>query len=350
MGGQGSTASRPDRASVRDELARVLEASAGVDEFVHGLTGFLVDLSKSHPSHPMLAALGEELGRASNAPMTASAMHDLRSILQGVTAGLDYAMPRRGDAAMPRRGDAAMPKRGDAAMPKRSDAATSLFERSGLLEAVRLANEHGKNVVDTKRVELLFEAINDARGGAKLAAELAGETLQIQRDCMTFESRSEPRPVGQHCDPIALNEVVSAAARLAGRLTKVELRLETTRSLEVRVPRSAIMRVLINLLRNAAHAIDELEDPTGAGVTVSSWASDEFAFVQIADSGPGIPAATLESIFELFFTTHAEGTGIGLFVCKTLVNRWGGMIHVDSSDGEGASFTFSLPLEVAQQP
>jgi signal transduction histidine kinase len=102
--------------------------------------------------------------------------------------------------------------------------------------------------------------------------------------------------------------------------------------------------VLINLLRNAAHAIDELEDPTGAGVKVSTWASDEFAYVQVADDGPGISAATRDSIFDLFFTTHAEGTGIGLFVCKTLVTGWGGTIQLGPSDGEGACFTVSIPL------
>jgi signal transduction histidine kinase len=301
MAGQGSTAPRPGRgASVRDELERVLEASSSVDEFVHGLVGFLVELSKRHPNHPMLAALGEELGRASSAPMAASAMHDLRSLLQGVTAGLDYA--------------------------------PGLLERSGLL-ARRPAAE-----IDSRRVELLLEAIDDARSGAKLAAELASETLRIQRDCMT------PSTDAASAASIELNEVVGAAARLAGRSAQVQLRFETDDRLEVRAPRSALMRVLINLLRNAAHAIDELEDPVGAGVSVSTWASDEFAFVQVTDDGPGIPEATLESIFELFFTTHAEGTGVGLFVCKTLVTGWGGMIHVDSSVGEGASFTFSIPL------
>jgi signal transduction histidine kinase len=285
---------------VHDELARVLESSSSVDEFVHGLVGFLVELSQRHPSHPMLAAFGEELGRASTAPMTAAAMHDLRSILQGVTAGLDYA--------------------------------PGLLERSGLL-----GSSQGK--IDPRRVELLLEAIDDARSGAKLAAELASETLRIHRDCM---SGADPHTATTSA--LVLNEVVGAAARLAGRNVQVELRLETEDSVEVRAPRSALMRVLINLLRNAAHAIDELEDSIGAGVRVATWASDEFAFVQVADDGPGIPAATLESIFELFFTTHAEGTGVGLYVCKNLVTGWGGMIHVESSDGEGASFTFSIPL------
>ncbi|WP_181197325.1 sensor histidine kinase [Enhygromyxa salina] len=275
----------------------MFEASSSVDEFVHGLMSFLVDLSREHPNHPMLTALSEEISRASSAPLAASAMHDLRSLLQGVTAGLDYA--------------------------------PGLLARSGVLEPG--ANKS----IDTRRVELVLEAIDDARSGSRMAAELAAETLQIQRDCMS--------PKDQKVERLPLNGALSSAARLGGRLVPLELRFETEDTLEVQAPRSALMRVMVNLLRNAAHAIHELEDPVGAGVTISSWASDEFAFVQVADDGPGIPAAAVASIFDLFFTTHAEGTGIGLYVCKTLVNTWGGMIHADSRDGEGARFTFSVP-------
>jgi signal transduction histidine kinase len=285
----------------------MLAASTGVDEFVHGLMEFLVELSHEHPNHPMLAALSEQIGRAAMAPMAASAMHDLRSILQGVTAGLDYA--------------------------------PVLLERSGLLAQTDAAGNRADRLperTDHRRVELLLEALDDARTGARMAAELASETLAIQRDCMS------PDPT-QSLVSVRLNETVRVAARLAGRLTPLELHLETDDGLEVLANRSALVRVLVNLLRNAAQALDELEDPIGAGVTISSWASDEFAFIQVADDGPGIPTATASSIFELFFTTHAEGTGIGLYVCKALVTAWGGMIHVDTSDGEGARFTFSIP-------
>ena len=292
MAGKPSTAARAT--SVREELQRVFESTASTDEFVHGLMAFIVELSRAQPNHPMLRGLSEELGRASAAPLVAAAMHDLRSILQGVSAGLDYA--------------------------------PVLLRRSGALE----------RSPDTRRLDLLLEAIDDARHGTKMAAELAGETLQAQRETMVGSEPGEER--------VVLNEVVRAAARLGGRLAPLTVQLETLDGLEVRAKRSAMMRVLINLLRNAAHAIDELEEPAGAGVTLSSWASDEFAFVQVSDEGPGIPAAAAAGIFDLFFTTHDEGTGVGLYICKTLVTEWGGMIHVDSRDGEGARFTFSVPL------
>ena len=292
MAGKPSTAARAT--SVREELQRVFESTASTDEFVHGLMAFIVELSRAQPNHPMLRGLSEELGRASAAPLVAAAMHDLRSILQGVSAGLDYA--------------------------------PVLLRRSGALE----------RSPDNRRLDLLLEAIDDARHGTKMAAELAGETLQAQRETMVGAEPGEDR--------VVLNEVVRGAGRLGGRLAPLTLQLETGDQVEVRAKRSAMMRVLINLLRNAAHAIDELEEPAGAGVTLSSWASDEFAFVQVSDDGPGIPAAAAAGIFDLFFTTHDEGTGVGLYICKTLVTEWGGMIHVDSRDGEGARFTFSVPL------
>nr|WP_255216133.1 ATP-binding protein [Pseudenhygromyxa sp. WMMC2535] len=168
-----------------------------------------------------------------------------------------------------------------------------------------------------------------------MAADLAGEAFEIYRDVLV--PRRDLEEISE------LNEAIDLAVRLVQRHAPVVLALETEDDFEVGVGRSRLLRVLINLLNNASHALDELENPEGASITLSSWASEDFAFVQVADDGPGIPAAVRAEIFELFFTTHGEGSGIGLYVCKTLVDEWGGMIHVESREGEGARFTFSIP-------
>jgi signal transduction histidine kinase len=178
---------------------------------------------------------------------------------------------------------------------------------------------------------MLLEAIEDARTGARMASELARETLTVHRN---HEQAHQCR----------LNDIIESTVRLARRLAPVDLALETGSGLEVRASPSNLFRVLVNLLRNAVQAIGELEHSEGAGVRVSTWASDELAFVQVADDGPGIPSSVREQLFDLFFTTHAEGTGIGLYVCKTIVTGWGGMILVDGHEGEGARFTFSIPI------
>lgn len=283
--------------SVRDELARVYAESASADEFVHSLMGFLVELSQAPSVHPVVGALAEELGRASTARFTALAIHDLRSMLQGVSSSLEYA-------------------------PK-------LLERSGLLD--------GRGV-DPQRLGMLLEAIEDARTGTKMASELARETLAVHRN-------------HRHALSCRLNEVVESTVRLGNRLAPIiDIALETQPELEVGASPSNLFRVLVNLIRNAVQAIEQLERRQGARIRVSSWASDEHAFVQVADEGPGIPASVRDQLFALFFTTHAEGTGIGLYVCKTIVTSWGGRIHVDSYEGEGTRFTFSVPKAAPAVP
>ncbi len=290
----------PARTSVRDELGRVLAESSSTDEFVHGLMGFLVELSREQSSHPVLAALGQELGRASTASFAAMAMHDVRSILQSVTMSLELA--------------------------------PVLLERSGLLR--QSGGQRGGPGPDPERIGLFIEALEDAQLGARMATDLARETLALHRETGAQSTR--------------INAVIEVAARLGQRLVPIELALETADSLEVRVDRAPLFRVLVNLIRNAAHAISELEEPDDARIIITSWASDELVFVQVADEGPGIPPGAREQIFDLFFTTHAEGTGIGLYLCKTLVASWGGRIYVDSPEGGGARFTFSVPRRMGE--
>ena len=71
--------------------------------------------------------------------------------------------------------------------------------------------------------------------------------------------------------------------------------------------------------------------------------------IVIADTGPGIAAGALARIFEPYFTTKSpgEGTGLGLFVTRTLLENLGGRIEVHSAVGEGTSFMVTLPVEEA---
>lgn len=100
-----------------------------------------------------------------------------------------------------------------------------------------------------------------------------------------------------------------------------------------------IHQVLLNLVLNAIQALD------GPGtVTVSVDARDRMASVEVKDTGPGIPADTLPSIFRPFFTTKGHGTGLGLSLAKRIVEDHGGQITVSSRPGQGCSFTVLLPF------
>ena len=104
--------------------------------------------------------------------------------------------------------------------------------------------------------------------------------------------------------------------------------------------RERLKQVFHNLLVNAMEAT-----PHGGVVTVSCHrgADDPDATVTIADTGRGIPTGTLEKVFEPFFTTKEAGTGLGLSIVRQIVERHGGAIDLESTEGRGARVTLSLP-------
>jgi signal transduction histidine kinase len=112
----------------------------------------------------------------------------------------------------------------------------------------------------------------------------------------------------------------------------------------VRVGSNVLKQIVINIAMNALQAME----PEGGRLLVQSRQlhSSEVSIV-IADTGPGIAVESLARIFEPYFTTKGpgEGTGLGLFVTRTLVENLGGRIEVSSTVGEGTSFTVTLPAE-----
>lgn len=105
-----------------------------------------------------------------------------------------------------------------------------------------------------------------------------------------------------------------------------------------------VKQVFINLIMNAIQAMG-----VGGVLTVRTLSiNDTSCDITISDTGHGISEANLEKIFEPFFTTKksGEGTGLGLYVTREIVKSLGGTISVESSPGQGTSFTVSFPLTV----
>jgi signal transduction histidine kinase len=112
----------------------------------------------------------------------------------------------------------------------------------------------------------------------------------------------------------------------------------------------ALSRVFTNLLSNAVKY-----SPPGSAVTVRMRAARDQAIVSVADEGIGIAAEHVDRIFERFYrvpgeaTARARGVGLGLPVCKAMVEAHGGQIWVESAPGEGSLFTFSLPRGASER-
>jgi two-component system sensor histidine kinase HydH len=105
-------------------------------------------------------------------------------------------------------------------------------------------------------------------------------------------------------------------------------------------------RVLYNLILNAAQAT-----APGGTVTVKTRAASEAVEISVIDRGPGIDAKNLGAIFNPFFTTKAEGVGLGLAIVAKIVDEHGGKIAVESEPGKGSVFQVLLPMRsTAHQP
>jgi two-component system, NtrC family, sensor kinase len=103
-----------------------------------------------------------------------------------------------------------------------------------------------------------------------------------------------------------------------------------------------LRQVLLNLLTNAIHAT-----PEGGRISITIRVTPEGADLEVKDTGCGIPKENLAKIFEPFFSTKGagEGTGMGLYVSRGIVEKLGGRIKVESRVGKGASFLVTLPLK-----
>ncbi|MBI3547791.1 MAG: HAMP domain-containing histidine kinase [Elusimicrobia bacterium] len=150
-----------------------------------------------------------------------------------------------------------------------------------------------------------------------------------------------------------LKDVVSSCLELMGAKSeeyKIKLDAEVPENLPlVSADHKLVHRVLNNLVSNALKFT-----PEGGRVvvrTICPFEHPEFVRIEVADTGPGIPQAQLESVFEKFFqveetreAARSEGTGLGLAIAKEIVAAHGGRIWVESKPGDGTRFFFTLPV------
>lgn len=103
-----------------------------------------------------------------------------------------------------------------------------------------------------------------------------------------------------------------------------------------------LKQVFTNLLVNASHAIE-----TKGEIGIKTWFKDNSVFISISDTGCGIRKENISKIFEPFFTTKEEGkgTGLGLSISREIIQKHGGEITVESTPGEGTTFTIMLPCK-----
>lgn len=104
-----------------------------------------------------------------------------------------------------------------------------------------------------------------------------------------------------------------------------------------------LQQVVLNLLRNAMQAMELAQSGASREIDVAC-ASSRWKWVAIADTGPGIAKDDLERVFESFYSTKPGGLGVGLAICRKLIEAQGGALWAQHNLGGGALFQFSLPV------
>jgi C4-dicarboxylate-specific signal transduction histidine kinase len=140
----------------------------------------------------------------------------------------------------------------------------------------------------------------------------------------------------------AINEViVMVRSAIADNRVSVQTRLAEG-ALAIHGDRVQLQQVLLNLILNAVEAMGLVE--AGARELMVSTEQDRTdVLVAVRDSGPGIDATNLERVFEAFYTTKSGGTGMGLLICRSIIDAHGGKLWAEANKPRGAVFQFSLP-------
>lgn len=112
----------------------------------------------------------------------------------------------------------------------------------------------------------------------------------------------------------------------------------------VTADRVQLQQVLMNLMLNG---IEAMKDASGELTVTSKRTEDGQILISVSDSGVGLPIGEEERVFEAFFTTKPQGTGMGLSISRRIIESHGGRLWAASNSGRGATFQFTLPIELA---
>lgn len=214
-----------------------------------------------------------------------------------------------------------------------------------------------KNIFPTLSAELppkLNKAVRQVEGNLDIIIAEGERLTKLINDVLDV-AKMEAGKVEWHMAPLEVDELVTRVLAATAGLFAASPQVELVREVEPNLPRligdvDRLMQVLINLISNAVKFTDV------GSVRVRVRREGEQAIFSVTDTGMGIAEEGLQSVFDKFkqvgdtLTDKPKGTGLGLPISKQIVEHHGGHIWVESRLGEGATFSFSLPLEASSEP
>jgi len=193
--------------------------------------------------------------------------------------------------------------------------------------------------VIVQRLRREFTPLKDQGEYDQLTRVVAEEVKRVNRIIQQFLELARPPALAKKRENLAAL-LERAAQTIEPRVLAAGLELERdfAASGAVEVDADQLQQALLNLLGNALEALE-----VGTIRLIARSVADDQVEIVVDDTGPGIPPEELERIFDLYFTTKAEGTGLGLSLVHRIVSEHGGRIEVQSALGEGTRFIIQLP-------
>jgi two-component system sensor kinase FixL len=177
------------------------------------------------------------------------------------------------------------------------------------------------------------------RNTAARITEQTARAGEIIRRLRGFVAKREPDRAIQDLN-VAVQESI-ALGFVGAAQSSVKLQTELSSDIPlVSIDKIQIQQVMINLVRNAVEAMQESHRRV---LTVTTEHDGTYAMVTVADTGSGLPPDIAASLFQPFVTTKEHGLGIGLSICRTIVESHGGKLWMEPNKGGGTIFRFRLP-------
>lgn len=182
-------------------------------------------------------------------------------------------------------------------------------------------------------------ARKDHKQYARIIADEAERLENILVDILNYVKKPD-----LNREPHNLNDLVLSCLDVLKSKTQkshIKVKLDLFKKIAtIDINIDQIKQIVINLMQNAIDAMGRR-----GTLSVQTYMDDQYAVIKISDTGVGISEENMEKLFTAFYTTKSQGVGLGLSIAKDIVTRHDGTIDVDSTPGEGTTFTIKLPKE-----
>jgi signal transduction histidine kinase len=185
--------------------------------------------------------------------------------------------------------------------------------------------------------------LDRARAAAARIDKYGNRAAEIIDRIRSFYRKSPPRR-----ELVDVNGIIQEMLTLLkGEATRSSIAMRTDLAAElpeIMADRVQLQQVFMNLMLNAIEAMKD----SGGELTVKSHLPDGQLQFSVSDTGVGLPMEKMDQIFSALFTTKPQGSGMGLAISRSIVESHGGQLWASANDGRGATFHFTLPIQVTE--